>query len=150
MIQSISIGLGFAAAVLLAYLTHRFPKKDFQMLEQFSAFLLVAISLSAAQYERSLRSPLEDDWYVCSSGVYEAGSAEFFQARIINDEECEKVRKNPAPRLGNDLLNWLKDTLISALLDIPGDVLGVYAGMRLAGGKPPKLREILLKRDDGM
>lgn len=152
MIQSISILLGFAAAALLAYLTHRFPQKQFQALEDLSKVVLIAISLTAAQYERSLRSPLDDYWVVCPSGVYAPGSADLFQARFINGEECKTVRmrKNPLPRLGSDLLNWLKDTLISAWLDLPGDVLGLYAGIRLAGGKAPKLREVLLKRDDGL
>ena len=120
------------------------------MLEEFLAYVLIGISLLTAQYERSLRTAQEKDWYACSSGVYEAGSAEFFRARIVNDEECVRVRENPTPRLVNEVLNWVKDTLLSGFLDIPGDVLGLYAGIRLAGGKPPKLREILLKRDDGM
>lgn len=135
MIQSISMLLGFAAAVLLAYLTHRFPQKQFQALEDLSKVVLIAISLTAAQYERGLRSPLDDYWVVCPSGVYAPGSADLFQARFINGEECKTVRmrKNPLPQLGSDLLNMLKDTLVSAWLDLPGDPVGRGKTAQAAG-----------------
>lgn len=142
MVQSISILIGFLAAGGIAFLVQRSPHRDWNFLKTGTTILLLTISVTAAQYERSLRSPFEDNVLVCDSGVYEYGSISILTQL---EENCKMVRKAPPPGFGSLLFDWMKDTFLSALLDIPGDVLGAYVGISLAGGKRPKLIDLLTK-----
>lgn len=145
MIQLISMVVGFVVALVVAFLTHRRPEKSWEWISTGGIYLLMIVGVMFAQYERSLRSPMKDYVHVCSNGaMYEPDSLPLL-IWLDDNTDCRLVRKPPERSLGGEVLDWVKDTLVSAWLDIPADVLGLIAGIYLAGGKPPKLRDELRK-----
>lgn len=142
MIQFISMGIGFVVAVVVAYLTHRRPGKNWEWISTGGFYFLLILAGTVAQYERSLRSPLDDYVYVCSNGVTYP-SYPLVAASMDENLNCRRMRATPEPSFGGLILDWFADTIVSALLDIPGDVAGTFAGIFLAGGKPPRLINVL-------
>ena len=123
MIQFISMVIGFIVALVVAYLTHRRPGKNWEWISTGGFYFLLILAGMVAQYERSLRSPLDDYVYVCSNGVTYPTYP--IIATIDDTLDCQRVRTAPEPSFGRMVWDWIKDTLVSAWLDIPGDILGV-------------------------
>lgn len=144
MIQMVSMVIGFIVALIVAFLTHRRPEKNWEWISTGGFYFLLILSGTAAQYERSLRSPLDDYVYVCSDGVTYPRIPIF--VHMDENFDCRQIRTTPEPSFGGMVgMVWdlFKDTLISAWLDVPGDILGLYAGISLAGGKPPSITRSL-------
>ncbi len=141
MIQFISMVIGFIVALVVAYLTHRRPGKNWEWISTGGFYFLLILAGMVAQYERSLRSPLDDYVYVCSNGVTYPTYP--IIATIDETVDCRRVRATPEPSFGGLLLDWFVDTFVSTLLDVPWDVAGTFAGIFLAGGKPPRLLDVL-------